>query len=109
MQRARAELGPDALLLNMRDAPPEALHLGTCEVVFGLQPPARNEAAPPTPNSGSLSDLRRTVEELKDVVVKIGSAVDRDGGLAALRQIVPELSAQITTDIDAAVRQRLVI
>jgi flagellar biosynthesis protein FlhF len=32
---ARRELGPDALLLNSREAPPEARHLGPLEVVFG--------------------------------------------------------------------------
>jgi flagellar biosynthesis protein FlhF len=32
---ARRELGPDALLLNSREAPPEARHLGPIEVVFG--------------------------------------------------------------------------
>jgi len=32
---ARRELGPDALLLNSRQSPPEARHLGPIEVVFG--------------------------------------------------------------------------
>ena len=40
MERARVELGPDALLMNTREAPPEARHLGECEVVFGVRPPA---------------------------------------------------------------------
>jgi len=30
------ELGPDALLLNAREAPPEARHLGVCEIVLGV-------------------------------------------------------------------------
>jgi len=38
MGRARLELGPDALLMNTREAPPEARHLGECEVVFGIRP-----------------------------------------------------------------------
>ena len=35
MEQAREELGADALLLNSREAPPEARHLGDYEVVFG--------------------------------------------------------------------------
>jgi flagellar biosynthesis protein FlhF len=49
MQQAQRELGPDALLLNTREAPPEARHLGQYEVVFGAWPesPAPEPAAPP--------------------------------------------------------------
>jgi flagellar biosynthesis GTPase FlhF len=35
MEQAQEELGPDALLLNAREAPAEARHLGDFEVVFG--------------------------------------------------------------------------
>jgi flagellar biosynthesis protein FlhF len=35
MEQAQLEMGPDALLLNSREAPPEARHLGSYEVVFG--------------------------------------------------------------------------
>ena len=43
---ARKELGPDALLLNSRQAPPEARHLGPIEVVFGDDSEMR-KAGPP--------------------------------------------------------------
>ena len=33
---ARQEMGPDAMLVNSRKAPPEARHLGEYEVVFGV-------------------------------------------------------------------------
>jgi flagellar biosynthesis protein FlhF len=50
MQRARAELGTDALLLNSRDAPPEARHLGAFEVVFATCTEAVEQySAPVTP------------------------------------------------------------
>ena len=45
MEQARRELGADALLLNSRQAPPEARHLGDYEVVFGTWP----ETAGPAP------------------------------------------------------------
>jgi hypothetical protein len=39
MERARRELGDEAVLLNARLAPPEARHLGLHEVVFGADAP----------------------------------------------------------------------
>ena len=36
MEQAGREMGPDALLLDSREAPPEARHLGAYEVVFGV-------------------------------------------------------------------------
>jgi flagellar biosynthesis protein FlhF len=47
MEQAQRELGPDALLLNAREAPVEARHLGDFEVVFGAnqQMMAQTQAA----------------------------------------------------------------
>ena len=39
LQQAHLEMGPDALLLQAREAPLEARHLGACEVVLGLARP----------------------------------------------------------------------
>src|ERR1035438_7609088 len=39
MAQASQELGPDAMLLNSRKAPQEALHLGVYEVVFAIDAP----------------------------------------------------------------------
>ncbi|MGC9949786.1 MAG: hypothetical protein ABSF64_25740 [Bryobacteraceae bacterium] len=36
LEQGHQELGPDALLVNAREAPPEARHLGVCEVVLGV-------------------------------------------------------------------------
>ena len=36
LQQAHQEFGQDALLLDVREAPPEARHLGACEVVLGV-------------------------------------------------------------------------
>jgi flagellar biosynthesis protein FlhF len=60
MEQARQELGLDALLLDTREARPEARHLGRYEVVFG----GAIEAAhlPPTPlaDAGPVHELRHT-------------------------------------------------
>ncbi len=47
MEHARVELGTDALLLDSREAPPEARHLGDYEVVFAAssEPPALARAS----------------------------------------------------------------
>ena len=37
MAHARQELGPEAMLVNTRQAPPEARHLGEYEVVFATE------------------------------------------------------------------------
>ena len=58
MERARAELGSDALLLNTREAPPEARHLGECEVVFGMRPPTPPAIGAPEAAVDPVVDLR---------------------------------------------------
>ncbi|MCX6599594.1 MAG: hypothetical protein NTV70_24840 [Acidobacteria bacterium] len=47
VSKARQELGDDALLLNARPSPEEALHLGAYEVVFGIETPVVPPPAPP--------------------------------------------------------------
>lgn len=49
MDQARRELGPDALLLNSREAPAEARHMGEYEVVFALAPAAGAARRAPRP------------------------------------------------------------
>jgi flagellar biosynthesis protein FlhF len=60
---ARRELGPDALLLSSRQAPPEARHLGPIEVVFGDDSEVRNAAAA-RPVSAGDAVLRRKTDKL---------------------------------------------
>jgi len=70
MAQARADLGPDALLLNTREAPPEARHLGEYEVVFGV---ASNTCVPPPTTGGdAMEDLRVRMEKLHELVTRMG-------------------------------------
>ena len=108
LERARQELGPDALLLKTREAPPEARHLGACEVVLGT---ARETGARPPKSvagDGAVSPQHGAIE---DALVQLNAfmrtlpAPARDGGVEkALREagIVPEMARQIAQ----AVRQR---
>jgi flagellar biosynthesis protein FlhF len=79
MDQARREMGPEALLVNSRKAPPEARGMGEYEVVFAVlaegaddrvqsEPEphtrARAEASPEDPVLRELIRLRRQVEEM---------------------------------------------
>jgi flagellar biosynthesis protein FlhF len=77
VEQARHEMGPEALLVNSRKAPPEARALGEYEVVFAVLPedePRANDvvrsaakqtaAASPDPVTLELARLRKQVEEM---------------------------------------------
>src|SRR6185312_4931571 len=90
IELARRELGPDALLLNSREAPPEARHLGPIEVVFGhdsgshkasssavwaLQTEAVAQAAiAPAP---SYAAVTQDIEQLRQSVDKIWALLQK--------------------------------
>jgi len=64
LDQARRELGPEALIVNSRPAPPEARHLGEYEVVFATE--TENAAAD---RAGTelvchLSEMRRQLDQL---------------------------------------------
>jgi flagellar biosynthesis protein FlhF len=78
MEQARREMGPEALLVNSRKAPPEAQGLGEYEVVFATLPEGQDEsqatagvetasrlAAPAEdPVARELARLRKQMEEM---------------------------------------------
>ena len=75
MAQARADLGPDALLLNTREAPPEARHLGDYEVVFGM---TSDVARSSTTGDDATEDLRRRVEEIHpDFCTRMNHSTER--------------------------------
>src|SRR5579864_8644863 len=104
LEQAQVELGPDALLLNTRPAPPEAGHLGEYEVVFGCPPVAAGSKAGLDP----VDDLRKQMEQIREMVTRIGSPSQpaRSNTVADVlvnAGIAPRLAAEI----DLAVQQRL--
>src|SRR5262249_24352936 len=67
--RACPELGPDALLLNSREAPPEARHLGESEIVFaGSAAPLSNPRA--GVNEPTVADLCDRVDEIRELLTR---------------------------------------
>jgi flagellar biosynthesis protein FlhF len=82
MDKARIELGPEAMLMNSKPTDPELRHLGRYEVVFGLafadvgpavsaSAPQAAPALPPAPNGKpdtlalEIADLRRQIETVR--------------------------------------------
>lgn len=111
IQRARRELGDEALLLNSRPAPKEAAHLGAFEVVFGLA-----ETPEPDPAASATRDLdaqlaqassRQILEDLvavRDELHRMKAAVARSSAFslsAASLVREPELAALFWSLLDA--------
>jgi flagellar biosynthesis protein FlhF len=74
-------LGPDALLLNTREAPSEARHLGDYEVVFGV---TSDVARSSTAGDDATEDLRQRVEQIHELVARMAkpnSPADSTGRL----------------------------
>ena len=95
MQRARMELGADALLINSREAPPEARHLGQYEIVFGIC------AEPPAGPPDRVESLRLRVEKIRASIRR-----NRSAGVAQAlinAGVEPALARQI----EAAAHQRV--
>jgi flagellar biosynthesis protein FlhF len=83
---ARRELGPDALLLNSRQSPPEARHLGPIEVVFGEQGFVEDkvvavgeERVASAPQAADIEDLRQKVEEIRSLLLRAGMTGQQTG------------------------------
>ncbi|SPE39829.1 GTP-binding signal recognition particle SRP54, G-domain [Candidatus Sulfopaludibacter sp. SbA3] len=116
MAQASQELGPEALLVNSRKAPPEALHLGAYEVVFAIDaPPAepgessQGEALAVSGFGDRLSadvaELKRELEGMRRVLTRTafgpaqwpGALPTSSDGYAALTaaEVSPELAREI--------------
>jgi flagellar biosynthesis protein FlhF len=110
MEQARRELGSDALLLNSREAPPEARHLGDYEVVFGAWPEMVGPApVAPAPVS-RMDELHQRIHEIRQMIGRIGPTfaarpTDDPGVARALTDAGVEI--ELARSIQQAVRKRL--
>ncbi len=124
VDRARTELGPDAMLISSRQTERELTELGAYEVVFGLEPgserPARPASSAPAtvsfePNSDvllrELASLRREVEGFRETMTR--STIERatenlSPHLATLfhRLTNAGLSAELSQELVSAVSDR---
>jgi len=112
---ARNELGADALFLNSRPSPPEALHLGAFEVVFGVHSEKRPAESSPAAGASGVEGLRQTMDEIRTMILRSSatpSSRDRsrvveqallDAGLA------PAIAAQIEESVTMRMNRRPVL
>jgi len=110
MEEAGHELGSDALLLNSRQAPPEARHMGEYEVVFGVWPSKGLPAsAVPAPVS-RIEELRHRVHEIRQLITRrkpgLAARSSEDAGLA--RALTDSgVENELAWSIERAVRRRM--
>jgi len=108
MEHAQVELGTDALLLDSREAPPEARHLGAYEVVFATCSEAPEPAAP-APASG-VETLLLQLKEIREMVGRITPPAAAQGGSGesiAKTLIDAGVEAALAREIEEAARQRV--
>ncbi len=104
---ARQELGPEAMLVHSRKAPPEAQHLGECEVVFALAPPAGGQAqikteAPRAVPSDGYGRLASEVAEVRRQLERMAAGLNRSRVLAARQNAPsPELAEAFAALLDS--------
>ncbi len=121
---ARQELGPEAVLLEARKAPPEAAHLGPYEVVFAVSgaPRAAEFSAAAAAESGreatALERLRSEVLQLRRQLERMNAAVactkltngtlpaEEETGLLA-RLLEAEVDGDLAVEVLQAAQLRL--
>ena len=117
IELAGREMGPDALLLNSRPAPPEARHLGEFEVVFGSYPETRPAPVPAvaTP-SGEIASLRQQMDEIRGLLMRSNAAQAPANTRQALIEGVltdagvgPRLAAEIEAAVGLRMGRRCVL
>ena len=109
---ARDELGADALFLNSRPAPPEALHLGAVEVVFGVY--ANKRPAAPAPaasatSTASVDDLRQQMSEIRSMLARTAAPPASRNRVRLVEQVLLDagLTPAIAAEIEESVTMRL--
>jgi flagellar biosynthesis protein FlhF len=124
MVAARHEMGPNAMLVNSRKAPPEVRHLGEYEVVFGVVGPAGapaeaslklpgewGESIPVSPAplgdrlSTEVAELKKELEGMRRAITRtayapaqwVGVSQDISDAYAALTgaEVSPDLAREI--------------
>lgn len=115
---ARDELGPEAVLLEARKAPPEAQHLGHYEVVFGVGAASaaggereRSAEAPMLEKLRSeVRQLRRELERMQRAVVQSsllgGVSADPEPAAVLGRLLEAEVDADLAREVAEGVRLR---
>lgn len=117
MAMARQELGPEAMLVNSRKAPPESGHSGQYEVVFAVvesRPPLSEAASPASDRiSADLAEFKKELEAMRRALTRsafappewLSAAPDLAEAYAILtaNEVAPELARDIVHGTEARV------
>jgi len=74
IQEARQELGAEAMLITSRRSSPETRHLGTYEVIFGIDPRTSRAEIPSADLRSELWSLRAELQDIKSVLQLSGAS-----------------------------------
>jgi flagellar biosynthesis protein FlhF len=103
LDMARVELGPEAMLLESRKAPPEARHLGECEVVMAL-PSEKPESPENLQAQQEYIRLSADVAEMRKQMERMAAALSRSSAIASARELPrPELAEVFSSLVEAEV------
>jgi flagellar biosynthesis protein FlhF len=97
---ARRELGPNALLLSTREAPPEARGLGELEVVFGR--PMQNGSWKEAPDTEPGPGLRAEMQEIREMLAYIKSGIDAPSLASAVERSLREARIEVALAAEVA-------
>ncbi len=91
LDQARLEMGPEAMLVSSRPAPPEARHLGDYEVVVATDEPgpgtvAATPAQRPEPFASGIAQLERKLDQVAAAISRAALDEGARGGAAELRE-----------------------
>ncbi len=110
---ARQEMGPEAVLVDSRKAPPESRHLGEYEVVFAVDAPREEHA--PAPVSDRLSfevvELKKELEGMRRTLTRtafapanwLGASASLSDAYAILtsNDVTPELAREVAQGVES--------
>jgi len=101
---AARELGPDAMLVYSREAPPEARYLGACEVVFALAPnqDANRREEPETASHGHVTPSEPNIARLAEQIAELSRQVSRMSGTLVRSRSVGSAGAWSTPALGEA-------
>ncbi len=87
---AREEMGPEAMLIQSRKAPPEARHLGEYEVVMALPILGKTRPAEGPKHAQAQQDYTRLsadMAEMRKQLERMAAAVTRSSAIASAREL----------------------
>jgi len=109
IEHAGREMGPEALLLNSRPAPPEARHLGEFEVVFGSYPQSRPAEIPAAAPTGEIASLRQQMDEIRNLLRTGMTPVAANSRQPLIERVLLDagLEPALAAEIEGAVELRM--